>query len=213
MKLSKSALFAVVILTGLATATAAWAKKDLPEVNDEGMVLVKNSDLATVYADPGTDLGLYKNWQRDQNRGAPMKVRDRDMERIIEDVATLFHEVFTENLKEAGYELSEEIGPDVLVVKPAIVDLDVVAPDVGSSGFTRSYSESAGEMTLNLEMFDSLTGDKIVKATDRKRDYDRGYMQWRTKVSNRADAKRMMKAWEEAFVALLDEAKTSASSQ
>jgi len=64
-------------------------------------------------------------------------------------------------------------------------------------------------MTLNLELFDSLTGDKIAKATDRKRDWDQGYMEWRTKVSNRADAKRMMKAWAKAFTSLLDEAKTS----
>jgi hypothetical protein len=190
------------------------------------MVLVKDSDLATVYADPGADLGIYqriwledatvafkKNWQRDQNRGQPMKVRNSDMERIMEDVATLFREVFTEKLTGGGYEMADGAGPDVLTVKPEIVDLDVIAPDVRSAGATRSYSESAGEMTLNLELFDSLTGDKIVKATDRKRDWDRGYMQWRTRVSNRADAKRAMTAWAEAFVTLLDEAKASTSSQ
>jgi hypothetical protein len=222
MKFFKLTLSALVLLAGLAAAATAWAKKDLPEVNDEGMVLVENSDLATVYADPGADLGIYKriwledatvafkkNWQRDQNRGNPLKVRNADMQRITEDVATLFKEVFTEALIEGGYELAEEAGPEVLVAKPAIVDLDVVAPDVRSASVTRSYSESAGEMTLNLELFDSLTGDKIVKATDRKRDYDRGYMEWRTKVSNRADARRMMKAWAKAFVALLDEARAS----
>jgi hypothetical protein len=226
MKLFKFAFAAIVLLAGLAAGATAWAKKDLPEVNDEGMVLVKDSDLATVYADPGADLGIYeriwledatvafkKNWQRDQNRGQPMKVRNSDMERIMEDVATLFREVFTEALTGGGYEMADEAGPDVLTVKPGIVDLDVIAPDVRSASVTRSYSESAGEMTLNLELFDSLTGDKIVKATDRKRDWDQGYMQWRTKVSNRADAKRMMKAWAEAFVSLLDEAKTSTSSQ
>ena len=96
-----------------------------------------------------------------------------------------------------------------MTAKPAIVDLDVVAPDIQSAGLTRSYSESAGEMTLNLELFDSLTGDKIAKATDRARDWDRGYMEWRTRVSNRADAERMMKSWAKAFVALLDEARAS----
>ncbi len=73
----------------------------------------------------------------------------------------------------------------------------------------RSYSESAGEMTLNLELFDSLTGDKIVKATDRKRDWDRGYMEWRTSVSNRADARRMMTSWAKALRNALDEARAS----
>lgn len=217
-----TAMNTVLILAGLALGTSAWAGRDLPEVNDEGMVLVKDSELATVYADPGADLGLYgriwledavvafkKNWQRDQNRGHGMKVRNDDMDRITQDVSTLFRDVFTQALTEGGYEIADEAGADVLTVKPAIVDLDVVAPDIQSSSFTRSYSESAGEMTLNLELFDSLTGDKIVKATDRKRDWDRGYMEWRTRVSNRADAQRMMKSWAKAFVALLDEAKAS----
>jgi hypothetical protein len=131
------------------------------------------------------------------------------MKRITEDVATLFREVFTKQLTEGGYELAESAGPDVLTAQPAIVDLDVVAPDIQSASLTRSYSESAGEMTLNLELFDSLTGDKIVKATDRARDWDHGYMEWRTGVSNRADAERMMKSWAKAFVALLDEARAS----
>lgn len=225
MKFFKLAITTTILLTGLLSLAPAWAKKDLPAINDEGMELVKDSELATVYADPGADLGVYehvwlddatvafkKNWQRDQNRSAGLRVRSSDMERITEDVATLFREVFTEELTSAGYQLAEEAGPDVLTVKPAIVDLDVYAPDIRSAGSTRSYSESAGEMTLNLELFDSLTGDKIVKATDRKRDWDKGYMQWRTKVSNRSDAKRMMKAWAKAFVSLLDEAKTSTAS-
>ena len=220
MKLLKFAFAAIVLMAGM--TAPVWAKKDLPEVNDDGMVLVKDSDLATVYADPGADLGIYKriwledatvafkkNWQRDQNRGHSIKVRNSDMKRITEDVATLFREVFTEQLAEGGYELADEAGPDVLMAKPAIVDLDVTAPDIPSATMTRSYSESAGEMTLNLELFDSLTGDKIVKATDRARDWDRGYMEWRTRVSNRADAERMMKSWAKAFVALLDEARAS----
>ena len=75
-----------------------------------------------------------------------------------------------------------------------------------------SYSESAGEMTLNLELYDSVTNDKIAKATDRQRDYQRGYMQWRTSVSNRADAKRMMTTWAKALRSALDEARASKAS-
>lgn len=222
MKYLKPALTIILLLSVLLALTPAWAKNHSPAANDEGMELVKDSELATVYADPGADLGVYKrilledatvafkkNWQRDQNRGHPMKVRNSDMERITEDVATIFRNVFTEQLTKSGYEITQETGPDVLTLKPAIVDLDVYAPDVNSASFTRSYSESAGEMTLNLELFDSLTGDKIARATDRKRDWDQGYLEWRTRVSNRADAERMMKSWAKAFTSLLDEARSS----
>ena len=87
MKFFKLAITATILLTGLVSFTPAWAKKDLPAVNDEGMELVKDSELATVYADPGADLGIYKfiwledatvafkkNWQRDQNRGHGLKL-------------------------------------------------------------------------------------------------------------------------------------------
>jgi hypothetical protein len=64
-------------------------------------------------------------------------------------------------------------------------------------------------MTLNLELYDSVTEDKIAKATDRKRDYEDGYLQWRTSVSNSSDARRMMTAWAKALRSTLDEARAS----
>lgn len=222
MRFFKLSQLILVLLTSILLVSPVWAKKSLPAVNDEGMELVKDSKLATVYADPGADLAVYqriwledatvafkKNWQRDQNRGNPMKVRSQDMQKIMDDVAALFREVFTAELVDGGYQMAEEPGPDVLIVRPAIVDLNVYAPDIRTASRSQTYSESAGEMTLNLELFDSLTGDKIAKATDRKRDYDSGYMQWRTRVSNRADAKRMMTPWAKALRSALDEAKSS----
>ena len=225
MRFLKLSLTILVLLVSVVAVSPAWAKKNLPAVNDEGMELVKDSELATVYADPGADLGVYKriwledatvafkkNWQRDQNRGNPLKVRDADMQKITDEVASLFREIFTAELVDGGYEMAEEAGEDVLIVKPAIVDLNVYAPDIKTAGRSQSYSRSAGEMTLNLELYDSITGDKIVKATDQKRDYDQGYMQWRTSVSNRADAKRMMTPWAKALRSALDEAKSSTAS-
>ena len=222
---SSRVFFAIMTLVlAIATISPAWAKKSLPAINDEGMELVKDSNLATVYADPGADLGIYnriwledatvafkKNWQRDQNRSSVnrYKVKTKDMERILSDVATLFREIFTKELLDGGYELVEEAGDDVLLVKPAIINLDVTAPDIPQPTRNMSFSESAGEMTLNLELFDSITGDKIAKATDRKRDYFRGYVEWRTSVNNRAVAKRMMESWAKALRSALDEARSA----
>ena len=212
-----------ILLFSMVAVSPVWAKKDLPAVNDEGMELIKDTDLATVYADPGVNLSIYnrvmlldatvafkKNWKRDQNRyGNPLRVKDRDMVKIQEEVAATFREVFTKELVDGGYAMADEAGADVLLVKPAIVDLDVQAPDIQSSSVTRSFSESAGEMTLNLELYDSITNDKIAKATDRKRDNWRGRLEWRTSVSNRADARRMMTGWAKALRSALDEARAS----
>jgi hypothetical protein len=216
----------IALLISMIAVAPVWAKKTLPEFNDEGMELVKNSELATVYADPGADLSLYnkvmlmdatvafrKNWKRDQNRGvSSMRVKDRDMEKIQSEVAELFKDIMTKELIEGGYEMADEPGEDVLLVKPAIVDLDVFAPDIQTASRVNSYSESAGEMTLNLELFDSVTNDKIAKATDRQRDWRQGYMQWRTKVSNRADARRMITVWAKALTSALNEARSATPS-
>jgi len=228
MKARKVTLIISAILVATLTISPVWAKKSLPEVNDEGMELVKDTRYTTIYADPGADLGVYsqiwlqdasvafkKNWQRDQNRhtrSASHRVKDSDMERIEQDVATLFREVFTDELVNNGYQLAEQAGEDVLIVRPAIVDLDVTAPDLRTAARVSSYSESAGEMTLNLELYDSVTNDKIATAKDRKRDYQRGYVEWRTSVSNRATARRMMSSWARAFREQLDDARASVSS-
>ena len=219
---SRISLIIIALVAVISTTSPVFAKKSLPAINDEGMNLVKDSELATVYADPGADLSIYKriwlkdatvafkkNWKRDQNRSYSLKVRDSDMEKIQNDVAIVFREVFTKELLDGGYILAEEIGEDVLIVVPAIVDLDVIAPDIQGATRTNSFSESAGEMTLNLELFDSVTNDKIAKATDRKRDYRRGYAQWRTSVSNRADGRRMMTSWAKALRSALDEARST----
>jgi len=224
MKLNKLSLVLIASMLSLATASTVYAKKDLPNVNDEGMELVEDSKTTTIYVDPNADLGVYnrillqdatvafkKNWQRDQNRSNHFKVKDRDVEKIKTEVASLFREVFTAELRDGGYELVEEAGENVLSVVPAIVELDVTAPDVQGASRSYSFSESAGEMTLNLDLFDSLTNDKLASATDHKRDFQRGYNEWRTSVSNRSVARRLMTSWAKALREVLDDAMASTS--
>ncbi|MBE9548164.1 MAG: DUF3313 family protein [Proteobacteria bacterium] len=217
-----------IILLGLAVlgfaSSPVLAKKSQPTVNDDGMLLVKDTKMTTVYSDPDVNLGIYtsimlvnvsvafkKNWQRNQNsisRGASNKVKDSDMERIKESIAQDFIGIFAAELRAGGYQLVDKPGEFVLVVQPAIVDLDVIAPDVRGGSRSGTFSDSAGEMTLKLELFDSLTNDKIVTVRDRKRDYP-GIAEWRTRGSNRTDSIRMMDAWATAFTEALNEARAS----
>jgi len=186
---------------------------------------MKDSKLALVYVEPGADLSRYdrillatpyvafrKNWQRDQNRmWQNKKVSTDDMERIKTELAGLFTDVFSKTLGDAGYRLVSEAGEDVLLIRPAIVNLDIVAPDTHSPGITQSYSETAGEMTLYMELYDSVTGDLIAKALDRKRDRRTGYFQWRNKVSNRAAANRILQVWAKVLKEGLEDAGVKSS--
>lgn len=197
-------------------------------VSTEGMELVTKDRRGSIYADPGVDWTLYeqiilddatvafrKNWQRDQNRSRAARVSTRDMERIKQDLSELFTGVFTEELSDkGGYKIVEASGESVLRITPRIVDLDVYAPDTAwSGGVNRSYTDSSGKMTLKLEIHDSVTGDLIAVATDKQQSPYRGYMQWTTGVSNRADAQQMLKKSAEDFRIRLDQATGKADSQ
>ncbi len=218
---SLSKLKSVLIILGLVISFTVMAKQDPPEVTEEGLHLVKESKIALVYAVPGADLNGYhriwlvephvafkKNWQRDQNRSRRTnKVSDSDMDRIRTRLAEEFTEVFAEVLKENdGYELVEERAEDVLILKPAIINLDVNAPDTRSAGRNRTYASSAGEMTLYLEAFDSQTNALIAKALDRGHDRNSSFVTWQTSVSNTQAAKRILRGWAQSLRDGLDEA-------
>jgi hypothetical protein len=67
-------------------------------------------------------------------------------------------------------------------------------------------------MTLYIELYDSITGDIIAKALDRRSDRaTSGYYTWSSSVSNKAAARRILKGWAKILVNALNEAKTYGS--
>ena len=102
-----------------------------------------------------------------------------------------------------------ESGEDVLQIKPAIIGLDIVAPEHGAPGISRTYSETAGEMTLYMELYDSVSGAMLAKALDRKEDRRTGYFEWQNRVTNRAAANRILKVWANVLKEGLDDARAS----
>lgn len=216
-RLSKLTILSTVLL-GCASAVVL---ADGPEVTEEGLHRVEGTKLAQVYTDPDADFSVYhrvklldatvafrKNWLRDQRSQSVnrMRVKSSDVERIKKSLAELFREVFTTALQEGGFEVTDESAEDVLLIRPAIVNLDVNAPDTMSAGRTTSYTQSAGEMTLYVEAYDSVTGDLLAKAIDRRADRYSSYYTWTNSVTNRAAATRILKGWAEIMVNALNEA-------
>jgi hypothetical protein len=170
---------ATVLLSAGGTAFAKRA--DLPDVTEDGLHRVPDSKMALVYAEPEATLADYhrvkllepyvafkKNWERDQRTtGSMIRISSADIQKIKEDLATEFQQVFRQTLEDGGYEVVDEVADDVLLVRPAIINLNVNAPDQRSSLNVKTYTESAGEMTLYVELYDSVTGDLLAKALDR----------------------------------------------
>jgi hypothetical protein len=180
------------------------------DISFDNLERVENSEMAVAYIDPEADFTVFRrvfilepevafraNWQRDQQRNRTSRVRASDMERIRADVGVLLKEVFVEALEaNDGFEVVDEVADDVLLVRPAIIDLDVTAPDTNSAGRSRQFSSTAGAATLYVELFDSVSGKIIGRAADRRvARRAGGQMMWSNSVTNRAEARRMFRVW------------------
>ena len=213
-----------VTLVVVPFTTMAKDKAEIPEYTVEGLKLIPNtSEIAYVWAEPGADLSQYSrvylvepavafrsNWRRDFNRNQSSlasRVTSSDMDRIKAGVSEIFIEVFTEELEAGGHELTNEKAEDVLIVRAAIIDLDVAAPDLRTASRTSTFTTSAGSMTLYMELYDSETGDLLAKALDPTSDRESAVLQWQTGASNRVAARRMMQPWAVALRNGLDEAR------
>ena len=196
------------------------ADSHIAQQTHDGLVLVPDSKIASAYVDPDADFGEYnrimmtdcfvafkKDWQEDQKKpGSRTKVSSSEMEKIKTEVAIMFREVFAEELsKDGGYEIVDDAGEGVLLVRPAIVDLDIAAPDTMTAGRSRTYTTEAGAATIFIELYDSVTGDVLARGADRKvAGKVGGYLTYTNRVTNQADARRMMRSWAKALRERLD---------
>ena len=212
----------LMAIVALSVAGAALAKDKLPDQTEDGLDRIKSKHVDAVYWLEGATLDQYnkvlivdaevafkKNWQRDYNRdvvGTSGRVRSEDMELIKASLSKEFNAVFTKELTEGGYEVVTDPADDVLVLRPAIINLDVKAPDLQTAGRTRSYVSSAGNMTLYLELYDSATGAKIGTVLDAQKARDDGFMQYANRITNKAEADRSLRKWSGLLVKALDEA-------
>lgn len=208
-------------LTVCLLVVSIHAAAEPPTRSDDGLQLVEQDRSGEIYANPDVDWSTYqqiqlldatvafrKYWLRDQNRSQPFKVRADDIERIKVSLADLFRQVFSDELtRHGGYSLSATSGDQVLTIKPSIIDLDIYAPDTLRAGGSHQFTESAGRMTLKLELYDSVTGALLARASDRRETPDYDYLRLTTRVTNQAEATRLLQRWARELRRRLDHAR------
>lgn len=213
-------IFNLLFSFGLLASTvmAEDASSNNADSSFDNLKPVENARVAHAFIDPNADFSVFKrvaildpyvafrsNWQRDQNRSRTRNVSSNDMTRIKGDVATLFKEVFTERLNNAGYEVVDVAAEDVLLLRPAIIDLDIAAPDTQTAGRNRTFTADAGAATLYIELFDSISGQIIGRAADRRVARSGGTVNWSNRVTNSAEARRMFGRWADQLTTFLDQ--------
>ena len=193
-----------------AVATIAGAK-DESGGHWDGLVEVKPKRLDAAYLLPGADFRPYKklmidpvevafkkDWAKDYNQDTAtlsQRLTQEDVEKIAQAARDNFTEVFSEAYAKAGLEVVTAAGPDVLRVRPGVINLDVAAPDKMTAGRSRSYTMEAGEATLFVELRDSTTGALLGRGLDRRATRNSGRAQVANSVTNLSDFRALFKQW------------------
>ena len=219
MPACKSTAILATLVMLFAASPPAYAEDSTTSLFDN-LVPVEDAAVGMAYIDPEADFSVFKRvkmldtfvafrsgWQRDQRRGSRSnRVSANDMDRIKGDVSTMVNEVFAAQLEaDDGFEITDETGDDVLLIRAAIIDLDITAPDTMSAGRSRTFTASTGAATLYIELFDSVSGQIIGRAADRQAVRSAGgNVTWSNRVTNSADARRMFRGWADTLRGFLD---------
>jgi len=189
-----------------------------PQVSKDGLQLKTHTKQRVVYVKPGTTFNQYervmildcyvemqKDWQRNYNANAPGggQVSDDDVQRIRNTLAAEFKKVFTTELQKSGYQVTSTSAPDVLLLRPAIINVQVTAPDIMSAGIDVNVITSAGSGTFYLELLNPSTNTILARAMDAEAD-QQPFAQQANAVTNRQAADIILKNWADDLVRHLD---------
>lgn len=213
-----AAITALLCMTFAFAASAA----DPPAVSSDGLHLVKHTKFAVVYVKPGASLKAYdkfalldcfvsfrKGWREDMEDDSTNMISDADIKRIETELAARFKEVFEKELEAGGFQLSADAAADVLVLRPAIINLDMEAPPNDWDPTEQTYSSSAGQMTLYLELYDSLTSTLLARVIDPEAASNYGVFTWQSQAGNIAAADGIMKKWSDTLRGYMEAARSS----
>ena len=164
----------------LALLSSAAGAQVIADVTEDGLVRVPSSAKAGVYRLPDAKFAQYrrvmlapasvafrKNWDSKNLDRLDTGLKPSERQRIADDMSRLFHEELVAELVErGGFTLAEAPAPDVLLIAPAITELDITAPDAGSTPGSRSFVRTAGSMTLTMDLRDAASGVTVGRIID-----------------------------------------------
>jgi uncharacterized protein DUF3313 len=153
------------------------------EYTFDGLVRVDNSRFRDAWADPEIDFSQYNKvmsggaafqfravsktaGRTSVSRGSQSEfwISDANRDKLVDTVSGVFKEELS---KARGWEVAEEVGPDVLILSGELLDIvSFVPPEMIGRG--EIYLSSIGEATLVVEGIDSMSGEAVFRAVDRR---------------------------------------------
>jgi hypothetical protein len=207
MKTSKQHVWAGIAALVFVSGCSTLASRAPPVW--EGLELRPAKGLDIVYLRPNVDFAQYrklqlepvavafeKRWQDDQarSRNLASQIDAGDMRKIRNTLSDMVRAGLSSELTRNGYSIVDTGGADTLQVTATVVDLYINAPEVATASMVRTYTTSAGSMTLVLEARDAPSGQLLARVVDQHVD-DKGQMTWTDAASNRNDAQFAINIW------------------
>jgi len=210
-----------LLCASIFAAGAAMAANPIDDIaTHEGLAKVKVKGIDLVYRRPDANLASYtkvaldpievafhKNWDP-KRPGSNLRMSSAEIANIRDGVGKIVQEELEKALAAGGgWQLTKDMGPDVLRVKAKVLNLYVNAPDTMQPG-VRTFTVTSGEMTLLLELYDSQTGAILARAIDRQESRNTGQWQISSRVTNVGDAQQIAAHWARILRDRLDKART-----
>jgi hypothetical protein len=180
------------------------------ETTFDGLVRIDNARFHAAWIDPDIDLAQYNkiipggaefefrnvqktsNLQSRRSNESEFWISDANKERLIETVS----EVFREELGASEhFTVTDEASPEAMIIVGAMHDIvSRVPPDQIGRGDI--WLSSVGEATLIIELRDSLSGETIYRAIDRRAAESPGGMGTHSNAASTwGEVRRLARRW------------------
>lgn len=173
------AVSTVLALAGCAAKESSIQTGPNAEVTFDGLHKVDNAAFKNAWADPDIDFSRYNKFiaggavfefravKKGTSRASSQTefwIDDKSKEKLKEEVSAVFQE---ELVKSERFTETDTPAPDTIIIRGALHDIvSRVPPEyVGRSDI---YLSSVGEATLILEVIDSMSGEVIARAVERR---------------------------------------------
>lgn len=218
-------LMPIAVAMLAAACAAPNPRVDLNGETYDGMVPVRETGLRDAWVKPGIDISTYGGIMLEPVEIQYRAVRDRNLttmsrsdatefpisdaskQRLVDTVTGIFRDELS---KGQGLKLTTRPGPDTLLAKLTLLDVVSRMPPEGA-GRTDIYLDEIGSATLVLELKDSLSGETLARAVDRRTaDAPEGpggpdTLSRVTTVTAWSEVRRVARRWASTATRLIDE--------
>ena len=202
------ALGLILLLAGCAQQAPSMQQGPDAETTFDGLVRIDNARFSHAWVDPDIDLSRYKKiipmraefefravrkttTSMARSNESEFWISDQNRERLVEIVT----EAFTDELgRSEHFTITDTPASDTLIIVGTLHDIVSRVPpeQVGRSDI---WLSSVGEATLVLVAKDSLSGETIYRAADRRAAERVGSMVRSNTVANTAEVRRLARQW------------------